>query len=75
MTSIARKRSTHLTYAQRKPRSDRTYGSANGNPPRREPPQADYTDVVSDKQLEAIAECLKEEFDGEELELVSGPAW
>jgi len=40
-----------------------------------EPPEADYSDMVSEDTMNDIEESVKDEFEGEELELVSGPAW
>jgi hypothetical protein len=40
-----------------------------------DPPPADYRDVVSDKTMNALKEFVETEFKGEELEIISGPAW
>jgi hypothetical protein len=40
-----------------------------------DPPPADYQDEVSERNLRALKEQLEEEFEGEEIEIISGPAW
>lgn len=40
-----------------------------------DPAPADYTDEVSDTAFNALKEALASEFEHEEFELVSGPAW
>ena len=40
-----------------------------------DPPPADYRDVVSDTTLDAMKKLVEAEFEGEELEIISGPAW
>lgn len=40
-----------------------------------DPPPADYQDEVSVGTLRALEDQVKEEFEGEELEIISGPAW
>lgn len=39
------------------------------------PAPADYYDEVTDVQLEALDDLVKEEFQDEEFEVVDGPAW
>ena len=39
------------------------------------PAPVDYTDEVTDEHLARIDDLLADEFEGEDFEVVSGPAW
>jgi len=49
--------------------------NVSAKPVHRAPAPADYCDEVTEEQMNALRELIKDELKGEQPEIVKGPAW